>query len=119
MKNIKKRPAKRPTNDQQTTTTKEYKEYKEIKNNIISLDERKLKFAETIKPFVSDYGKDICKEFYLYWTEPNTSKTKLKFELQRTWEIKRRLDRWVKNNFNKPKKDINSDNSYTPNIPLN
>ena len=72
---------KQLTNNQQTTnkqltTIEEYKENKEVKN---SIEDRKLKFANTIKPFIDLYGKDVCREFYAYWTEPNKSNTKLKF----------------------------------------
>jgi len=46
------------------------------------------------------YGEDMIDDFVRYWTEPNKSKTKLKFELQKTFEISRRLVTWNKNNFN-------------------
>ena len=39
--------------------------------------------------------------FIDYWTEKNKSKTKMRFELQNTWDTKRRLQRWVNNNFDK------------------
>lgn len=71
-----------------------------VKNNI---EERKLKFAGTLKPFLHIYGKDLLNDFYHYWTEPNKSNTKLNFELQKTWSVERRLNSWSKNekNFNK------------------
>jgi hypothetical protein len=72
------------------------------KNNI---DERKLKFASTLKPFVETYGRNLIKEFYEYWTEPNKSNTKFKQELEKTWSLERRLETWAKNdkNFKKEK----------------
>ena len=73
------------------------KEKEKEKNDI---ENRKLKFASNLEPFVSFYGRDLINEFYLYWTEPNTSKTKLKFEYQKTWDTKRRLDRWSQNDKN-------------------
>ena len=75
---------------------------KKRKDNI---DERKLKFASTLKPFIDLYGKELLNEFYKYWTEPNKSNTKFKQELERTWSLERRLDTWAKNdnNFNKNK----------------
>ena len=71
-----------------------------VKNNI---EERKLKFAGTLKPFLEIYGQDLLNDFYHYWTEPNKSNTKLNFELQKTWSVERRLNSWSKNekNFNK------------------
>lgn len=76
---------------------------KEIKNNI---DERKLKFASTLEVYLSQYGRDLLKDFYLYWTEPNKSNTKFRQELEKTWNLERRLNTWAKNdkNFNNNKK---------------
>jgi len=53
-----------------------------------------------LKSFVSEYGKDMIREFYDYWSEPN-KKGKLKYELERTWDLSRRLKRWSGNNFGK------------------
>lgn len=44
------------------------------------------------------------KEFVAYWTEPNKSRTKLKWELEKTWDMQRRVRRWFKN-----KKDWSKD----------
>ena len=74
-------------------------------NNNNNIENRKLKFSETLKDFVEIYGSDFIKEFYDYWTEPNKSNTKFKQELQTTWSLERRLSTWAKNeiNFNKVK----------------
>jgi len=40
---------------------------------------------------------NIIDEFISYWTEPNKSKTKMRFELERTWDTKRRLQTWIRN----------------------
>jgi hypothetical protein len=37
------------------------------------------------------------KKFFLYWTEPNKSRTKLRWEMEKTWETKRRLGTWFNN----------------------
>ena len=68
-----------------------------INNNI---EERKLKFASTLKPFVDVYGSQLMNEFYAYWTEPNKSNTKFKQELEKTWSLKRRLETWANNDRN-------------------
>jgi hypothetical protein len=72
------------------------------KNNI---DERKLKFADTLKPYLEKYGRDMLKDFYQYWTEPNKSGTKFKQEMLKTWDVSRRLDTWSRNDFGKNKTD--------------
>ncbi len=63
------------------------------------IDRRKHSFAESIKPFVSIYGRDMCNRFYDYWSEPNKSKTKIKWEMEKTWDIEKRLKRWSEPKF--------------------
>ena len=41
--------------------------------------------------------QDVIDEFCSYWTERNLNGTKMKYEMQKTFDIKRRLQRWVKN----------------------
>ena len=76
-----------------------------VKGN--NIEERKLKFADTLKPFLSIYGKEMLNDFFKYWTEPNKSKTKFKMEMEKTWSLERRLETWSKNerNFNKTPKE--------------
>ena len=54
---------------------------------------------ELIKEFEEFYNKDMLNAFYLYWSETNGNGKEL-WKMQRTWDTKRRLNRWVKNNFN-------------------
>lgn len=61
---------------------------------------RKLKFSSTLEPFLKTYGKELLNDFYKYWTEPNISKTKFRKELERTWDVERRLGTWAKNDKN-------------------
>lgn len=70
-----------------------------------NIEDRKLKFANTLKPFLELYGKDLLNDFYKYWTEPNKSNSKFKQELLKTWSLDRRLETWAKNdkNFNNGK----------------
>ena len=69
---------------------------KEINNNI---DTRKLKFAQSLIPFVSIYGNELIRNFCDYWSEPNKSNTKFRQELEKTWDTERRLKTWNQNNF--------------------
>lgn len=79
---------KKSAKEKEKSNTKE-------KENII--DDRKLKFASTLTPFVDKYGKEMIREFYEYWTEPNKSNTKFKQELEQTWSLDRRLETWSGN----------------------
>ena len=50
---------------------------------------------------IAKYGMPMLKDFFDYWSEPNPSNTKMRFELQKTWDLNRRLARWARNNFNR------------------
>lgn len=67
---------------------------KQIKNKKDILT-REQEFTE--KVFMSNLSSEVCQDFVDYWTERNKSGTKMKFEMQKTFDIKRRLSRWVKN----------------------
>ncbi len=52
-------------------------------------------FCNSLVPYVKTYGKEMIRKFYYYWTEPNKSRTKMRYELERTWDTKRRLNTWA------------------------
>ena len=66
-----------------------------INNTSINISNRKNEFIFEVLSF--DYDKNILNSFVDYWTEPNKSKTKMKFELQETWSTNLRLKTWAKN----------------------
>ena len=68
---------------------------------INNIEDRKLKFASTLQIFLPQYGREVLNEFYGYWTEPNKSNTKFRQELEKTWDLNRRLERWTKSDFSK------------------
>lgn len=72
----------------------------------ISLQEKQQNMAKNKKAFQDDlskfldrYSADMLNDFFSYWTEPNKSQTKMRFEQQPTWDLSRRLSRWEKNNY--------------------
>ncbi len=69
-----------------------------INKNTLSKSE---KFKSDV--FSYDYPKSMLESFYDYWSEPNKSKTKERWQLQPTFEISRRLKTWAKRekSFNK------------------
>jgi len=79
-----------------------------IINNKNNINMREKEFTEEV--FMSNLSSELCQEFIDYWTEPNTSKTKMKFELERTFDIKRRLTRWAKNDKKWNQKESKLDN---------
>lgn len=78
--------------------------YKEINNKKENnIKEREKLFYNELLEYKNEYSKETLREFYDYWSEPNKSKTKMKFELKQTWDISRRLKAWARNNFNSNK----------------
>ena len=75
-----------------------------------SLETRSLAFKETLISFKQKYSIEMLKNFYGYWTEPNKNNTKMRFELEKTWSIERRLETWDKREKDfKPKQQIKQD----------
>ena len=63
---------------------------------VAATNERAEQFKKEIEGFANLYTTKVLNEFYNYWSEPNKSKTKMRFELERTWDLTRRLRTWGK-----------------------
>ena len=74
-----------------STTINKNKEIK-INNNISN---RRDEFIIEVLTF--KYDESILNGFIDYWTEPNKSNTKMKFELNKTWKTELRLKTWLAN----------------------
>ncbi len=63
---------------------------------------RKEEFYNSLVPYVSKYGREMVRNFFDYWSEPNKSHSKMRFELEKTWDVSRRLSTWASrdNSFN-------------------
>jgi len=83
-----------------TQTINKNKEIR-ITNNTIS--NRRNDFVFEVLTF--DYEESILNGFIDYWTEPNKSNTKMKYELNKTWKTALRLKTWAANQkkWDKPK----------------
>lgn len=66
----------------------------EPKPKKLSLEERMEAFRVSLIPFVENYGKEMIRAFYNYWSEPTLDGKKMKWELKETFELKRRLLYW-------------------------
>ena len=62
-----------------------------------NLDTVSNKFLIEVSAFKELYSVEMLEAFVDYWTEPNKSKTRLRYELQKTFDIARRLKTWSKN----------------------
>lgn len=73
---------------------------KQETNNNRTIEERKLKFADALKPFLDEYGREMLNAFYSYWTEHGEHDKKLRFEKEKTFGIANRLRTWYSRNPN-------------------
>ena len=67
------------------------------------IEERGKKFISEVMNFQSQYPSDMLVKFYSYWTEKNKSGTRMRFEIEKTWDLSRRISTWAArdNSFNK------------------
>ena len=71
---------------------------KDNKDN--KIEERQKLFKEEVEGFVDKYSIELLTAFYIYWSEPNRAKTKMRCEMEKTWKTSGRLATW----FNRSKK---------------
>jgi len=89
------------------------------KDKDIDIDKRQYKFIEKVNEVIKEkkYTNDETDNFIGFWTERNNSNTKMRFELQQTFDIGRRLLTWVKNNkewkINKKEKNERKEMQFT------
>ena len=74
----------------------------EIVNDI---NKRKLLFKEKLKQYLPEYGKELLNDFFLYWSEHNENGKRMRWEKERTFGMKARLNTWQKRTPDRYKKD--------------
>lgn len=81
---------------------KGYKESTNVpkKNISLPISERMKKFQNELSPYLGKYGKDMLNDFYEYWAEPDRKGNKMRFELEKTWNLSSRLSRWQRRGNN-------------------
>lgn len=60
-----------------------------------TLAQRKEKFRSSLDAYRSLYPSYMLDQFFEYWTEPNKSGSKMRFEMERTWAVNLRLKTWA------------------------
>ena len=91
---------------QKSTDAKALNKTKLNKTKVNDIKQRYDKFNTQAWKHLKIAKKNIIEEFISYWTEPNKNNTKMRFEMEKTFSISRRLQRWVNSPFNKNKNDI-------------
>ena len=100
------------TIEKEDTPTNKNQEYNNTSNNntINKLPYRRKQFFEDIAILYNDkiLNDEQSKNFFLYWSETNRSQTKMRFEMEKTWNLKARMQRWAsrQKQWTKPKKTI-------------
>ena len=85
-------------------------------NNNVNNDNKEIREEKFIKLVLAESIKmdkivehNVIDDFCNYWTESNINGNKMKFEMQKTFDVKRRLNKWIKNQSDwnvKPKSNI-------------
>ena len=65
-------------------------------NTKTTLEYRESTFRNEVKQ-LTKYNSQMINDFSDYWTEPNKSRTKMRWELERTFDINRRMQTWARN----------------------
>jgi len=62
-----------------------------------SLEDREKEFMELVAKNLDSYPKEMLRAFYDYWTEKNEGGRRMRFEMQKVFDIKKRLVTWKNN----------------------
>ena len=105
-----------PSVQEQEEVQEQVKEKEKVK----SAKEREQNFAKQVRSLNFDLPDLEIKKFIIHWTEKNPKGRKLRFEKEKTFDLKRRLMKWKSNyeqwNSKQTKKDKprHSNDSYLP-----
>lgn len=81
-----------------------------------TIKEREIEFRDSLVPYVDKYGKTMIRAFFEYWSESKTNGKKMRFEMQKVFDIKKRLVTWSKNNFGNTEKITQADDHLLKHI---
>ena len=81
-----------------------------INNTINNLPTRIQSFEAEV--LILEPDDNESRKFIIYWSELNKSKTKMRWELERTWDTKARIDRWKSRQKEWNKTAPKKNNSY-------
>lgn len=67
----------------------------------MTIEQREQTFKDQVHRMIA-FPYELRVEFFEYWSEPDKKGRKMRFEMEKTWDLKRRLTRWQLNNQAKP-----------------
>jgi len=89
---------KNPTLLRKTQKTQTFLEKPKKADNVNDNDndiiKRKNILKKKLDEYVQEYGKQLIYDFFLYWSEHGDNDRKMRFEKERTFGIKARLNTW-------------------------
>jgi len=102
---------KRSTNSTVSVSVNDNVNVNVIVNDI---NKREQDFSKSLQPYLSKYGKDLLNNFYLYWTEKKPNGKKMRFEMEKVFDVKRRLGTWSKRNTSFYKSNDENTGTFDP-----
>ena len=63
----------------------------------LTIEQREEEFKLEVESFTDKYPIELLTSFFVHWSEYNSSKTKMKKEMQKTWDTAKRLVTWKSN----------------------
>ena len=68
-----------------------------VKDKVINnIKDRKTSFAISLEPHLELYNREMLNNFYMYWTEHGEKDKKMRFEKEKSFDVKLRLLNWSK-----------------------
>jgi len=95
------------TNEESAQSKVKERKVKESNIGTLSLTERQQLFYDELKDYIEKYSKEMLRAFYDYWSEPNQTKTKMRREMEKTWDTGRRLSVWRRLDRSTPIQEVN------------
>jgi len=81
--------------EKQETQKNRKKNVEKMQKN--TLEERKKVFRDMLSSFVTDNNREMCNDFFRYWTETSLKSDKMRFEMEKVFDVGRRLSTWARN----------------------
>lgn len=88
-------------NEECTDIVSAENEFSSTQKKTKSFEERKEAFKKLIDPFREKYESEMLNDFWRYWTETNPNGKKMRFEMQKVFDVGRRLGTWKRNDEQK------------------
>lgn len=81
-----------------------------------TIEEREIEFRDSLVDYVDKYGKTMVRAFFEYWTEKKPKGKKMRFEMQKVFDIKKRLLTWSSKDWNTSTKITQADDHLLEHI---